>query len=234
MASNSSGKRRYILRRKVVSHIGTLEEWYRLVFMAFHEEGVFCAREVVIVNDGGNGIWEMFEELLPATERRRVVQILDWYHAVQYLWKVGKLLKGVTKDGDPTPACCEWVRGLVDYLERGEVGNVLQRLRKIKKGSAEALEKLADLIKHFEKHRERMHYAACRKAGMLIGSGAIESVHNWVIQARCKLPGMRWSVEGANAMLRLRCAWASGKWDDIFEPARAADTAALPELRAAA
>ena len=219
LASNPSGKRRYILRRRVISHIGTLEEWYRLVFMAFYEEGVFWACEVVIVNDGGNGIWEMFEELLPSTERRRVVQILDWYHAVQYLWKVGRLLKGVTKEGDPSSACCDWVRGLVDYLERGEVGNVLQRLRKIKKGSAEAMEKLEDLIEYFDKHRERMRYAAYRKAGMLIGSGAIESVHNWVIQARCRLPGMRWSVDGANAMLRLRCAWASGRWDDIFKPA---------------
>lgn len=234
LASNSSGKRRVILKRRVVSHIGTLEEWYRLVFMAFYEEGVFWAHEVVIINDGGNGIWEMFDELLPSTERRRVVQILDWYHAVQYLWTVGRLLKGVTKQGDATKACCEWVRGLVDYLERGEVSNVLQRLRKIKKGSAEARAKLNDLIKYFDKHRERMRYAAFRKAGMLIGSGAIESVHNWVIQARCRLPGMRWSVEGANAMLRLRCAWASGCWDDIFQPAADNPNLAPSELRAAA
>ena len=123
---------------------------------------------------------------------------------------------------------------MVDYLERGEVSNVLQRLRKIKKGSAEAKAKLEDLIKYFGKHRERMRYAAFRKAGMLIGSGAIESVHNWVIQARCRLPGMRWSVEGANAMLRLRCAWASGRWDDIFQPAPDNPNLAPSELRAAA
>lgn len=104
---------------------------------------------------------------------------------------------------DATKACCEWVRGLLDYLERGEVSNVLQRLRKIKKGSVEARAKLDDLIKYFDKHRERMRYAALRKA---------------VIQARCRPPGMRWSVEGANAMLRLRCAWASGRLDDIFQP----------------
>jgi hypothetical protein len=234
LASNSTGKRRLILKRRVVSHIGSLDEWYRLVFMAFYEEGVFWAHEVVIVNDGGIGIWEMFDELLPSTERRRVVQILDWYHAVQHLWTVGRLLKGVTKQGDVTNACSQWVRGLIDYLERGEVSNVLQRLRKIKKGTNEAKEKLADLIKYFEKHTDRMRYAAYRKAGMLIGSGAIESVHNWVIQARCRLPGMRWSVEGANAMLRLRCAWASDHWDDIFKPSADNPALAPSELRAAA
>jgi hypothetical protein len=233
LATNSSGKRRCILRRRVVSHIGTLDEWYQLVFMAFYETGVFWAHEVVIVNDGGLGIWEMFDELLPNTERRRVVQILDWYHSVQYLWKVGRLLKGVTPDGNPNPACRDWVAGLVNYLERGEVGNVLQRLRKITKGSAEAMKKLKDLVDYFEKHRERMHYARFRKAGLLIGSGAIESVHNWVIQARCRLPGMRWSVAGANAMLRLRCAWASDRWDGVFG-LDAASPEPLPSVLAAA
>jgi hypothetical protein len=50
-----------------------------------------------------------------------------------------------------------------------------------------------------------------RKAGMTIGSGAIESVHKWVIQARCKQAGMVWSEQGVNAILRLRCVWASGR-----------------------
>jgi hypothetical protein len=54
---------------------------------------------------------------------------------------------------------------------------------------------------------------------MLIGSGAIESVHAWVFQPRCRLPGMRWSVAGANAMIRLRCSWASDRWDDDFDHA---------------
>jgi hypothetical protein len=30
---------------------------------------------------------------------------------------------------------------------------------------------------------------------------------------------MRWSVEGANAMLRLRYAWASGRFDEEFASA---------------
>lgn len=234
MAKNASGKRRYILRRRVVAHIGSLEEWYQLVFLALYEEGFFWAHEVVIINDGGAGIWEMFGELMPPTERRRVVEILDWYHAVEHLWKVGRLLKGVTEEGNPTPACRDWVKGLIDYLDRGEVGNVLQRLRKITGGSAEARKELGKLIEYFDVHHERMRYGAYRKAGMLIGSGAIESVHNWVIQARCKLPGMRWSIAGANAMLRLRCAWASGRWDGIFASGPPQEAADPPLLRAAA
>lgn len=218
LASNYSGKRRTILRRRVIAHIGTNEQWYRLAHKTFYEEGVYWAHEVVVVADGGNGIWELIDELLPNTDRRRVVQVLDWYHGASHIWTVGRLLKGVDKQGRPTPACRRWVDGLLDYLKNGEVSNVLQRLRKIKTGSKEALTELKKLIKYLEKHRHRMRYGWCRKHKMLIGSGAIESVHKWVIQVRCKLPGMRWSSAGANAMLRLRCAWASDHWDDIFKP----------------
>jgi hypothetical protein len=71
------------------------------------------------------------------------------------------------------------------------------------------------------------------KHDMLIGSGAIEGIHSWVIQARCRLPGMRWSIEGANIMLRLRCAWASGRFDEDFELAAAPDPASAEDLKAA-
>jgi hypothetical protein len=110
---------------------------------------------------------------------------------------------------------------LLEYLKRGEVANVLQRLRKIKGGSRDTREALRKLIKYFEIHRNRMRYGWYRKHRIVIGSGAIESAHKWVIQVRCKLPGMRWSLAGANAMLRLRCAWASGRWDDVFKSERA-------------
>lgn len=220
MATNHSGKRRSLLNRRVVAHIGSQEEWYRLAHKTFYEEGVYWAHEVVVVADGGAGIWELIDELLPNTERRRVVQVLDWYHAASHIWEVGRLLKGLDKQGRPTRACREWVDGLLEYLKRGEVSNVLQRLRKIKGGSKDARDKLRKLINYLDKHRGRMRYAWCRKHNMLIGSGAIESVHKWVIQVRCRLPGMRWSLAGANAMLRLRCAWASDRWDDVFQSER--------------
>jgi hypothetical protein len=234
LAASPSGKRRAILRRRVIAHVGTKEEWAQLVHLALYEEGVYRAREVVIVADGGHGIWELVAELLPARDWRRVVQILDWYHAASHLWTVGKLLKGLTKDGKPSPQCCTWVRGLLEYLYRGEISNVLQRLRKITGGSATARDELRKLIAYYDLHRDRMRYATHRKAGLLLGSGAVESAHQWVIQARCRLPGMRWSVAGINAMLRLRCAWANGRWDEIFAATREARPPNSADVLAAA
>jgi hypothetical protein len=54
----------------VLAHVGTHEEWLERVHKALHEEGLCTARELVVVADGGSGIWEMLAELLPATRFR--------------------------------------------------------------------------------------------------------------------------------------------------------------------
>jgi hypothetical protein len=211
-----SKKRRIILRRRVLTHVGTKEEWIKLLHMAFHDEGVYRAHEVVVVADGGKGIWESIEELLPSTSMRKVVQILDWCHAVSHLWTVAKKWKpGHGKK--QVKARGKWIDGLVKYLAEGQVSNVLQRLERLRNGKTGGLaEDIDKCIKYFKDHRRRMHYRKYRDAGMTIGSGAIESVHKWVVQMRCCQAGMAWSNAGINAMLRLRCAWASDRWDDVF------------------
>lgn len=233
LATTGNKKRREILHRRVLAHVGTKEEWMRLVHMALYEEGVYVAHEVVIVADGGSGIWELLEELLPTTRFRKVVQILDWYHAASHLWKVGRALKGCKTEAE-RKACVDWVSPLLDDISDGKVANVLGRLRKLRPKSDTAKEEVRKCIEYFKDHRQRMRYAWYRKQNMLIGSGAIESIHAWVIQPRCRLPGMRWSVEGANAMLRLRCAWASGRFDEEFASAATSAPTTAEELEAAA
>ena len=215
LAECSKG-RRSLLRRRIGAHVGTKEEFCKLMHLWFHEEGVYLAEEVVVVADGGAGIWEMIDELLPSIANRRVIQILDWCHAVTHLWKVAKKLwAGKSKKANTRRQ--RWIDGLVKYLADGKVSNVLQRLKRLQKGSrGEAYDEMRRCIEYFEKHRGRMRYGYFRKRGLTIGSGAIESVHKWVIQSRCKQAGMAWSQRGLNSMLRLRCAWASDRWDDIF------------------
>jgi len=71
-------------------------------------------------------------------------------------------------------------------------------------------------------------------SGPRTGSGAVESLHAWVIQARCRLPGMRWSAAGVNAMLRLRCSWASRRFDEDFDLAAHPAPSTPQDLEAAA
>jgi hypothetical protein len=214
--ANCSKDRRQILYRRVLAHVGTQDQWRQLLHLAFHEEGVYRAREVVVVADGGAGIWDTIDELLPSTRTRKVTQILDWCHAVSYLWKVAKKWKRGNRKKDVL-ARAKWIDGLVDYLAQGKVANVIQRLQRLQRGKrGELFDEIRRCLDYFEEHRGRMNYPRYRSLGMTIGSGAVESIHKWVIQARCKQAGMAWSEKGINAMLRLRCVWASGRWDDVF------------------
>jgi hypothetical protein len=214
----TSHQRAAITRRRVLAHVGTYEEFKQFLHMVFHEEGVYTAREVVVVADGGNGIWEPIGELLPTTSARKVIEVLDWYHASSHLWVVGRALHG-HDSAKKRARCTRWVRGKLDQLAEGRVANVIHGMSRMKNLKGTAAEEVRKCIGYFKKHQRRMRYAFFRDRGLLIGSGAIESVHGWVIQARCRQPGMRWSTTGANAMLRLRCAWASGRWEEEFSQA---------------
>ncbi|MFN8456504.1 MAG: hypothetical protein U0401_17850 [Anaerolineae bacterium] len=60
-----------------------------------------------------------------------------------------------------------------------------------------------------------MHYIARRQAGYPVGSGSVESACKVVVQGRMKQAGRRWSRDGAQAMLALRRALCSDRWDEV-------------------
>ena len=57
---------------------------------------------------------------------------------------------------------------------------------------------------YFASRVDRMDYPSLRLDGLPIGSGAIESAADHVVQRRMKRAGMRWSVDGGDAILALR------------------------------
>ncbi len=51
--------------------------------------GLTQAEEVVAIGDGAHWIWNLVEEHFPGA-----VQVVDWYHASQYIWKVANAVWG--------------------------------------------------------------------------------------------------------------------------------------------
>jgi hypothetical protein len=174
--------------------------------------GAFWADLVVIVGDGADGHWNLLQKLIPDAPGRKVTRILDWYHAASHLYKAALAVRG-SKTATQRGEAVKWLKPLLAALHDGHPSVVLQRLRKLTGLSQRPQQEVDRCIDYIDKRKDRMHYARYRKNNMLIGSGPIESVHAWVFQARIRLPGMRWSLRGVNAILRLRCAWASGTWD---------------------
>ena len=80
-------------------------------------------------------------------------------------------------------------------------------------GGEHPLEQLAGYL---ESRLEQLDYAAARKEGLPLGSGAVEGRHRHVIQARLKLPGAWWKEETLNPMLALRTLRSNGQWESLW------------------
>ena len=51
-----------------------------------------------------------------------------------------------------------------------------------------------------------MRYPEFCKLGLFVGSGVVEAGRKTVIASRLKCSGMFWTVDGANAIVALRCS----------------------------
>ena len=70
---------------------------------------------------------------------------------------------------------------------------------------------------YFQTNFQRMLYAQFRSRSFFVGSGVVEAGCKSVIGLRLKQSGMRWTVRGANAIIALRCAELSGRWEEFWE-----------------
>ena len=72
-------------------------------------------------------------------------------------------------------------------------------------------------IRYFQNHRQWMRYDEYLTAGYPIGSGVVESSCGHTIKDRMEGSGKRWSLPGAEAILRLRSVYTSGDWDAYWD-----------------
>ena len=79
-----------------------------------------------------------------------------------------------------------------------------------------AAERFAELRGYFANNRERMRYGAFRAHDLFVGSGVVEAGCKTIVGGRLKGSGMRWTVRGAESIISLRCAEASGRWDEVW------------------
>ncbi len=61
-----------------------------------------------------------------------------------------------------------------------------------------------------------MDYARYRKLNLQIGSGTIESAYKHLIDARLKQAGMRWLIENARSLAKLRARFKSRRWAETI------------------
>ncbi len=167
---------------------------------AVRQPGLAVLREVVVLGDGAVWIWNLAAEHFG--ER---IEIIDFYHASEHVWRVAKALYG-----EGTEAAKTWARERTKELLEQGAAPVQKALAEAKGETEETAEVLRVERGYFRSNAARMDYPRLQALGLPIGSGAVESSAKHLVQRRMKLPGARWSETGAQGVLNVRSRILSG------------------------
>lgn len=196
------------------SYIATMnrcDEFAVLLRKEALRRGMGRAGEIVFIADGAAWIWEIARTCFPGS-----VQILDYYHAREYLTEIVDMLFG--KD---TPQAQARLKRWKRLLFEDEVEKVVKDARRLA-AAHEEQEAIDPKINYLENNQQRMRYGTCLRKGYFHGSGVVEAGCKSVIGKRAKQSGMFWSVQGVENVLAIRTALHSHRFDSYWERRNAA------------
>lgn len=159
--------------------------------------------------DGAAENWIFLE---PLTD----TQVLDFYHATQYLDRVAKAVHPRSAEAQKV-----WMQENCSKLkhEKGAGETLLTMMCGIKSTRLAKAQKegLEDAITYFENHKHQMLYAEALENNLPIGSGVTEAGCKVIIKARLCAAGMKWKEWGASIVLSLRTlSYSTGRWEQFW------------------
>ncbi len=205
--------------------------WWRVYAEACRRGlGTPAVRTVVMLGDGAEWIWRRAAHFL-GVGGTEVVEIVDIYHAYEYLWDVGNAVFGAG-----SAAASAWVQPLKGHLYEQGAAPVLAALAALTPETDAAAEVVRVARGYVTTQAARLDYPRFVARQFPIGSGAVESTCKVLIAARAKGAGMRWSHAGLQAIASLRALQRSGRWDRFWQTQpqrRAPSLQVLPRPRPA-
>lgn len=180
--------------------LGSINEFAPALWALAVARQVPQAADVTVTADGADWIWNLVADYFPDS-----VQVVDWYHATEYLARAAEALFP-----NEAQAARRWQTERRDDLFLGDIHKLIEPLERA------GLTTQAD---YFRRHTRRMQYQEFHEQDRPIGSGTIESGIKR-FKHRLAGPGMRWSRPAAERMLVLRAAVLSGTFDQLWADAR--------------
>ena len=114
----------------------------------------------------------------------KLVEVIDWYHAVETLHTIAKVPRWSDKERD------RWVTRAKRALAAGNIDYLLSLIDEIAIGRrARQINEHRD---YFARNHARMQYASFANARVPRGSGAVESAIRRVVNQRLKGAGTFW------------------------------------------
>lgn len=191
------------------SYTGAIEEVGPFGWRMYAEavrRGLYTAKRVVVLGDAAAWITSIAQDHFPMA-----LHIVDFYHASEHLTTLTNAL--FSNPNDATDHRERWK----EFLVQGSIEQIIEQARAYLPRNPDANKDARREVNFLDKHKEKMRYARFRQQGLFIGSGVIEAGCKTVVCHRLKQSGMEWTVNGANAIIALRCAILSNRFQDYWD-----------------
>lgn len=202
------GQRGRIRRREYIATLKSRNEFRNRVLLLYHQVATPKPKKTVVIGDGAHWIWSMAQEQFPGS-----IEILDFFHLSEYVWKVAKAAYPQNEQQQK-----DWVKTQQQLLKKSQWRVVIKNAQNLKRKKQVLIEAITDLERYLTNNKSRIDYQSYLKAGLMIGSGVVESSNRRVVTQRLKQAGMHWSKTGAEGVMALRAAYLSNsnRWSSFW------------------
>jgi hypothetical protein len=201
----TQGGRGLLADKVVVSWTGEPMELGRRLNWEARREGLGRAGNILFLGDGATWVWNLQQD-----RWARAVGVLDFYHAGEHVWALGRAIAG-----EKPPALAQWVEPRLHDLRHGREQRVLEQMARLQPRAGEAGETIRREQNYFATHAGRMNYREIARKGWPIGSGAVESACRQK-QCRFKRCGQFWTGPGLRHLSALDEARRNRHWDSLW------------------
>jgi len=204
--SKGKGKRAVIEEKVVIGWQGESPELGRRLHWEALRRGLGRAKWILVLGDGAHWIWNVAADRWAAAE-----ELLDFYHASEHVWELGRALFG-EEQAQP------WVEARLHELRHGQEQKVLDLVADLSVPTGERGETVEKQQTYFANNAGRINYEEIADRGWPIGSGAVESACGGK-QGRFKRRGQFWTSRGLGNLEALIGARHNKHWDELWFPA---------------
>lgn len=139
--------------------------------------------------------------------------VMDFIHVLEYLWTA---VWCFYDKGDP--AVEDWIAEKAVKILKGECSQVAKGIRiSATKNNLVERKGVDKCATYLLKNKSRLQYGMALKAGFPIATGVIEGACRHLINDRLDITGARWSLDGAEAILKLRSLKSSNDFDSYWD-----------------
>src|SRR6266511_2141744 len=164
----------------------------------------------VALTDGAEALQQQM-----LTQLAEYTLVLDIIHATEYLWDTATVLLGETDPGR-TP----WVKCQLEQVLLGQTSAVIAQLDQLASEPgrpAAQVQAVRKTVGYYRRNLPYMRYDVYLARGWPIGTGVVEGACGHLVKDRMEQAGMRWTKEGAQAMLDLRAVRLTNDWDRYWQ-----------------